>query len=186
MLEREPLGLQSGTVVVRSSDPRWSTLFEEASSDLHRALGPEISEVHHVGSTSVYGLCAKPILDILVSVPDFERSVKLVPELARLGYEFREDEETPDRHYFRRRRGTASTHHLSLAEPSSHHYRVTLAFRDALRRDPQTAREYSQLKFQLAQRYPRDRAAYIEGKSAFIVRVLAATERKADGPPPSL
>ena len=181
MLEREPLGLESGTVVVLSHDPRWSTLFEEAASELHRALGPEISEVHHVGSTSVSGVCAKPILDILVSVPHFERSIELVPELDTLGYEFRPDEEIPDRHYFRRLRGTARTHHLSLAEPSSHHHRVTLAFRDALRGDPQTAREYSELKLQLARQYPRDRARYIDGKSAFIVRALATTEASADG-----
>ena len=60
--------------------------------------------------------------------------------------------------------------------------RVTLAFRDALRRDPQTATEYSELKLELASRYPRDRIGYLEGKSAFIARVLAATEEGADGP----
>ena len=189
-----PLGLESGIVEVVPYDPRWSDAFAEAARELHAALaeaarelhaalaeaarelhaalGSSILAVHHVGSTAVPGLCAKPILDILVSVPDFEASLELVPRFEALGYEFRADEEIADRHYFRRRRGTATTHHLSLAEPTSHHHRVTIAFRDALRADPALARRYGALKTELAGRFPRDRAAYIAGKSAFVGDVL--------------
>ena len=71
MLEHEPLGLESGTVVVVSYDSRWVPLFEEAAAELRRAFGSQISEIHHVGSTAVPGLCAKPIVDILVSIPRF-------------------------------------------------------------------------------------------------------------------
>ena len=73
----EPLGLESGTVVVVPYDPRWARLFEECRAALLQVLGPEVLEVHHVGSTSVQGLCAKPILDILVSIPEFDRGVGL-------------------------------------------------------------------------------------------------------------
>ena len=182
MLEHEPLGLESGTVVVVSYDSRWVPLFEEAAAELRRAFGSQISEIHHVGSTAVPGLCAKPIVDILVSIPRFQRGVRLVPELERLGYEYRPGSEIPDRHSFRRRRGTARTHHLSLAEPTSNHHRVTLAFRDALRTDERTAEEYAELKLSLARQYPRDREAYIDGKSTFVARVLASAERGASGP----
>lgn len=170
--ETEALGLESGTVRVVSYDRRWPHLFEVASRELRIALGSSIVAVLHVGSTSVPGLCAKPILDILVTVPDFEASLELVPRLEDLGYEYRPDEEIPDRHYFRRRRGTARTHHLSLAEASSRHHRVTLAFRDALRADPSLASDYAGLKLHLARRFPRDRQVYLEGKSGFIARVL--------------
>jgi GrpB-like predicted nucleotidyltransferase (UPF0157 family) len=168
----EPLGLERGTVAVVPYDPRWVGLFAEASRELVVALGASVLGVHHVGSTAVPGLCAKPILDILVSIPDFERARALAAPLAGLGYEFRPDEEIPDRHFFRRRRGGARTHHLSLAEPSAHHHRVTLAFRDALRADHDLANEYGALKRRLARRFPDDREAYIAGKSAFIARVL--------------
>jgi len=149
-------------------------LFEEASALLKAALGSAIFAVHHVGSTAVPALCAKPILDVLVSVPHFERARHLVKQLQLLGYEFRPEEEIPDRHYFRRPPGgELRTHHLSLAEPGSRHHRVTLAFRDALRRDPELATAYAHLKLALAQRFPRDRPAYIAGKTQFVKQVLA-------------
>ena len=172
----EPLGLRRGEVVVVPYDPRWPTLFEEASAQLTAALGSAILAVHHVGSTAVPGLCAKPILDVLVSVPNFEDATQLVERLLALGYEFRPEEEIPDRHYFRRPPGgELRTHHLSLAEPGSRHHRVTLAFRDALRRDPELAAAYARLKLTLAQRFPDDRPAYIEGKTQFVMQVLATT-----------
>ena len=174
MAEAHALGLEPGTVVVLPHDERWAALFAEAARELRHTLGGWITAVHHVGSTAIPGLPAKPILDLLVTVPDFEVARALLPALDSLGYEHRPDEEIPDRHYFRRRRGTARTHHLSLAEPGSHHHRVTIAFRDALRRDPALASEYGALKLALARRHPRDRAAYIEGKSAFVQRVLHA------------
>jgi GrpB-like predicted nucleotidyltransferase (UPF0157 family) len=172
-VSQEPLGLKSGTVTVVPYDPRWAALFDEASLEIAHALGPAILAVHHVGSTSVRGLHAKPILDILVSIPDFSRGLALVSPLAGLGYEFRPAEEIPDRHYFRRLRGSVRTHHLSLAEPSSHHHRVTIAFRDVLRASPSLAAEYGALKLRLAGQFPRDRQAYIDGKTAFVTRVLA-------------
>jgi GrpB-like predicted nucleotidyltransferase (UPF0157 family) len=168
-----PLGLNSGEVVVVPYDPRWPALFEVAAAELRAALGSAILAVHHVGSTSVPGLCAKPILDLLVSVGDFQEAKLLVPRLESLGYEFRPDEEIPDRHYFRRREGHARTHHLSLAEPGSRHHRVTLAFRDALRGDAALADAYAHLKLRLARRFPRDRPAYLEGKSEFVEDVLS-------------
>lgn len=129
-----------------------------------------------MGSTSVPGLSAKPILDVLVSVPNLAEAEQLAPRLEGLGYEFRPEEEIPDRHYFRRPPGgELRTHHLSLAEPDSRHHRATLAFRDALRRDRELARSYARLKEGLAQRFPFDRPAYIAGKSAFVEEVLAST-----------
>jgi GrpB-like predicted nucleotidyltransferase (UPF0157 family) len=97
-----------------------------------------------------------------------------VPQFSELGYEFRPDEEIPDRHYFRRPPGgELRTHHLSLAEPGSRYHRVTLGFRDGLRRHPDLATAYARLKLDLAQRFPRDRPAYIEGKTQFVMEVLS-------------
>lgn len=171
-MEEESLGLESGTVRVVPYDDRWRALFDCAAAELREAIGSEALEIHHVGSTSVPGLAAKPILDILVGIRDFDSAKELAPKIEEVGYEYRAGEEIPDRHYFRRRRGLARTHHLSLALPTSHHFRVTVAFRDALRSDAALAREYGELKQRLAERYERNRQAYLDGKAAFVQRVL--------------
>ena len=153
---------------------RWVDLFEEARAELISRLGSSILSVHHVGSTSVPRLCAKPILDLLVLVQDFDEAVQLAPKLESLGYEFRPDEDVPDRHFFRRPPGgEVRTHHLSLSERGSKNERMTISFRDALRRDPDLAASYGHLKLELARRFPLDRPAYIERKSEFVSKVLA-------------
>jgi GrpB-like predicted nucleotidyltransferase (UPF0157 family) len=171
------LGLNSGEVTVVRYDGRWPQLFEEARAEISKALGSSILAVHHVGSTSVPGLCAKPVVDILVSVPSLELASELIPRLEGLAYEFRPDEEIPDRLYFRRRKGTVRTHHLSLAEPSSHYHVTTLEFRDALRADADIASAYARLKQRLAQEFPRDRQSYLRGKTSFVLGVLARAGR---------
>ncbi len=103
--------------------------------------------MHHVGSTSVPGLCAKPILDLMVSVPNFEDSLALVPELEQLGYEFRPDEEIPGRRFFRRSNGILRTHHLSLAERFAEDRKAYLeaksGFIASVLRDATATRNYS-------------------------------------------
>lgn len=174
MARREnALGLANGTVEVVPYDSRWAGLYRETEAELRARLGDAILGVHHVGSTAVPGLCAKPILDVLVSVEDLEASRALVPAIESLGYEFRPHEDIPDRHFFRRKIAGGRTHHLSLAEPGSRHHRETITFRDALLADPELAAQYARLKLDLARRFPRDRAAYIEGKTAFVRGVIA-------------
>ena len=93
-------------VIVAAYDERWPALFEEARAELTSDLGQTILEIHHVGSTAVPGLCAKPVLDILVSISNLKTGVELVPQVAELGYEFRPDDDIPDRRFFRRRHET--------------------------------------------------------------------------------
>ena len=173
VLETEPLGLERGTVRLSPYDPRWPTLFEDVSSQLHAQLEGRILSIEHVGSTSVPGLSAKPILDILIVVADFNEARDLIHVLEELSFEYRPDEEIPDRHYFRRLDGSRRTHHLSLAELNSRFYRRTIGFRDALRGDPDVRAAYESLKRDLAARHSRSREEYLEGKTDFVLNVLA-------------
>lgn len=171
----DALGLRSGEVVVVPYDPRWSELFIECAQEIRTAVGYSVLGVHHVGSTSIPGMQAKPILDVLVSVADLNAAISLVPALEAIGYEFRPDEEIQDRHFFRRPHGGAlRTHHLSLAEPNSKHHTATLAFRDILRGDPHLADDYARLKLTLAKQFSRDRSAYIDAKTKFVTRILTS------------
>lgn len=92
----EPLGLESGIVRLVPYDPRWPLLFEEAKGELELVLGERALGIHHVGSTAIPGLCAKPVLDLLVSVRGLGGSLALVPLLETLGYEFRPGDTIPD------------------------------------------------------------------------------------------
>lgn len=184
MVDREnPLGLASGRVTVVPYNEMWPALFQATAGELRRTLEDHILEIEHVGSTSVPGLAAKPVLDILIGVPELRRAQDLVPDLEKLGYEYRPYEDTPDRHYFRRWARGLRTHHLSLAEPTSRHYRLTLVFRDVLRADAALAEEYKILKHALAERFPYDREAYLEGKTGFVMGVLNSHGDLAGGIP---
>lgn len=172
-VEAGPLGLEHGAVRVVPYDRRWPSLFITMTSQLRAKLADRVLDIEHVGSTAVPGLSAKPILDILIGVARFDEALRLVPVVGELGFEHRPHEEIPDRHYFRRLEGGRSTHHLSLAEPDSRFYRRTLAFRDALRRNPGLRDEYEALKRGLAEMYPADRERYLDGKTDFVLGVLA-------------
>jgi GrpB-like predicted nucleotidyltransferase (UPF0157 family) len=169
------LGLVSGRPVLVDHDPRWAGIFQQLRVELLSRLTGRILNVYHVGSTSVPGLRAKPVLDVLVGVPDLDASLSCVPVLAELGFVYGPDDDLPDRHYFRGSAGGLRTHHLSLAEPDSAYYRDTLAFRDALRASPELAREYEALKERLIAEHVPGRPFHI-GKTEFVARVLAEND----------
>lgn len=126
--------------------------------------------LEHVGSTAVAGLCAKPILDILAGHPSDVAALDYVPCLERAGYEHRGDAGIPNHQFFRR--GKPRSYHIHLVEAGGPLWRQYLTFRDRLRNDAAAARRYAELKQALAQRFPRDREAYIEGKSALVAELL--------------
>lgn len=152
----------------------WPMEFARVRDELAAVLPPWAHAIHHVGSTSVPGLAAKPIIDLLLAVPSLERARdELVEPVERLGFQYRPDDDLPDRHYCPRTVDGLRRHHLSMAVPTSRHYQNTLIFRDALRASPQLAKEYQQLKRRLAAEVGEDRLSYLNGKTDFILGVLA-------------
>jgi GrpB-like predicted nucleotidyltransferase (UPF0157 family) len=153
-------------------DPGWPARFEQERVALEGAIGEWIlGGIHHVGSTAVPGLEAKPIIDILAGVPDLGTAHACFGPLADLGYLY-----APylpeEMHWFCKPHPARRTHHLHLVPTSSKRYRDELAFRDRLRADPQIASRYVALKRELAERHLDDREAYTEGKSAFVAATL--------------
>ena len=169
----KPLGMRKGVLELREWDPRWQEVFAALHSALTTRLGDRILGVEHVGSTSVPGLAAKPILDILVGVPNLEQSLGLIPELTAMGFDLGPEDDIPDRHYFRKSSDGLRTHHLSLAEPESQHYHDSIAFRNALRRSPDLAASYAELKGGLMRKHPVDSLSYMGGKTDFVREVLS-------------
>ena len=140
--------------------------------------------IEHIGSTSVPGLCAKPVLDILVGAQSLAAVTCRTAKLEEAGYLYRPEYEAeiPDRRYFVRPAASQPRVHVHAVVQGGALWLTHLAFRDALRSSPELSREYATLKRQLAAQYREDKAAYTEAKSPFIARVVAnalSTRRSA-------
>jgi GrpB-like predicted nucleotidyltransferase (UPF0157 family) len=164
------LGLERGTVRLAPYTPEWHRLFEEERRSIEEAVGAYALAVEHVGSTSIPGLTAKPIIDIMLGVGELSEVEHCISPLVRLGYVYKGENGLPERHFFAK--GEPRTHHIHLVQIDGAHWREHLLFRDYLRRHPSLAEEYAALKRRLAQQYHADRATYTDAKTPFITRVL--------------
>ena len=171
--DQPPSPPQPTPPIVVDYNPAWPRAFETAKARILKAVGPQVQTVEHVGSTSVVGLPAKPIIDILVGVHDWEEARATVAPLERISWEFRGQRGIPRRHYFVIRLPDGSrTHHLHMLELTSPHYADMLTFRNHLRTHPTAATEYATLKRRLAAQPEPHRGAYQHAKAPFIHRVL--------------
>jgi len=168
-----PEALTAGQPVrIAIYDPRWASMFEEARSEIMGRCGALVVAVEHVGSTSVPGLAAKPIIDILAAVERLDDAQALIEPLAAIGFEFVPKNDFPGRRFFRRGLRGAGTHHLHVVERGGWEWRRHLLFRDHLRAHPETAADYERLKRELAARHGPDRGAYTDAKTPFIESVV--------------
>lgn len=171
-----PRGNAPYHVVVVPYDPGWPREFERASAEVATALGASLLAIHHIGSTSVPGIHAKPVIDMLAVVADLAAVDARSEQMQRLGYEVMGEFGIEGRRYFRRDDASGRrTHQVHAFAEGSAHIRRHLAFRDYLRAHPATALEYAELKRNLAAAHPHDIQAYMDGKDGFI----KATEARA-------
>lgn len=175
-----------GPIVVRDYDPEWPEAFERERVALADVLGPLVTAIEHVGSTAVPGLAAKPIIDLLVGVRSLAdvRSGAVQP-LHSLGYAYVPEYAAwlPGELFFRKAVHGPWTHHAHVMEPANPRWRDLLLFRDHLRRDPDVARAYGELKKRLARKFGEDIAAFREAKGPFVQDVLArARSGEVDSP----
>lgn len=161
-------------VALVAYDPGWPAEFERESRLIAEALAPWLAgAVEHIGSTAVPGLPAKPVIDIMAPVQSLLAARPAIVGAQRIGYvHFPYKAELM--HWFCKPSPEFRTHHLHLVPAGSALWRERLAFRDALRADPQLRIEYQTLKLRLASQHRQDREAYTEAKSPFVAKVLQA------------
>ena len=150
-------------VEVTPFSERWRLGFEKEAAALQEIFGAELIEIHHIGSTSVHGLSAKPIIDIMPVVNDISQIDQYNASMSAIGYEAKGENGIAGRRYFQKG-GDERTHHVHIFEKGSLEIERHLAFRDYLRVHPEMAKRYGDLKEKLAQRFPYDIDSYIEGK----------------------
>ncbi len=176
--------VRADPVVVVPYDEVWPSLYKEERARIERVIALWVEEIEHVGSRAVPRLAAKPIIYIMVDVRSLSDSPILVQRLGGIGYEYVPEFERvlPFRRYFRKVREGRRTHQIHLVERSNAEWWDRhLLFRDYLRVNPEAAEEYARLKYDLSDRFGKDRNAYTDAKAHFISEVVRrAQENKGN------
>jgi GrpB-like predicted nucleotidyltransferase (UPF0157 family) len=158
-------------------DPQWPAEFTAEEARILDACRGLPIRLEHIGSTSVPGLDAKPVIDILAGCPPRASRAEYVAALRQIGYEHKGAFGIPGRNYFRR--GSPRSHHVHMVSWSSAFWHRQLAFRDALRTDASLRREYAVLKRELARTFADDVERYASAKGPFIASVLRQIQQHA-------
>lgn len=164
-------------VTVVAYDPAWPEAFEALREELMTVLGDLAVTVEHVGSTAVPGLAAKPIIDIDVVVQSPVDLTMAIERLSHMGYGHQGDLGIPGRAAFTTP-WNKPPHHLYVVTANNLAYRHHILFRDYLRRHPDEARAYSELKQVAAERFRDDRTAYTHAKDAMIAEQVRRAEEE--------
>lgn len=155
-------------VILFPHDPDWVNLYQEEADQLASALSSEITAIHHMGSTAVPGIFAKPIIDIMIVVKDINRIAQYNHRMETFGYSPRGELGIPGRRYFSKDKDGVRTHHVHIYQASNPEIDRHLGFRDYLISHPDAAHAYSKLKEELANKFADNIDQYTEAKSDFI------------------
>jgi GrpB-like predicted nucleotidyltransferase (UPF0157 family) len=157
-------------VIVVPHDPNWHHKFIQEAQLIRLALNKNLVAIHHIGSTNILKIHAKPVIDMLVEVQDITQVDQQSPAMLALGYESMGEHGIPGRRFFRKDNAAGMrTHHVhtfAVGDPAIDRH---LAFRNYLIAHPEVAQRYSNLKRALADRLdPHDIDGYMDGKHQFI------------------
>lgn len=160
------------TIKVVSYNSNWPNLFESEAKLIKQALGNNCLEIHHIGSTSVPGLYAKPIIDILPVVKNILEVDKALNGMEKLGYEAKGEYGIAFRRYFHKG-GDIRTHNIHVFQDEDPEISRYLKFRNWMRLHDDDAKGYANLKLELAEKFPNDINKYCQGKEAFVANIDA-------------
>ena len=155
-------------IIVSEYDPAWPLKYETEKEKIEAILEHNCIALYHIGSTSVPGLAAKPIIDIMAAVRSLEQADAAAEKFSRIGYEYLGEFGIPGRRYLRKG-GDERTHQIHIFQADDRkNIERHLAFRDYLRTHEEECREYAALKKELARRFPYDIDGYCDGKEEFV------------------
>ncbi|MHA1863126.1 MAG: GrpB family protein [Candidatus Thorarchaeota archaeon] len=153
-------------------DDNWPALYDQEISRINSVLEEEIISVHHIGSTSIPGMSAKPIIDILLEVKDIVKIDRYDNQMIALSYKPRGELGIPGRRYFSREEPQdVRTHHIHSFQTGNVGLERHLAFRNYMIAHPEDVKTYSELKIVLARRFQWDVDGYISGKHLYMERM---------------
>ena len=162
--------LNKRNVEVKPYKKEWQIRYRREKEKLEKLFKEIIVDIHHIGSTAIPNIKAKPIIDIMLVVDDIEKVGKYNEQMISLGYKPKGEFGIENRRFFPKG-GNCRTFHVHVFQKGDQEVERHLNFRDYMRAHPQQAQKYSELKEELANKFPEDIDNYIEGKNGFIKEI---------------
>jgi GrpB-like predicted nucleotidyltransferase (UPF0157 family) len=172
------MGLKRGIVVLEDYNLDWVNQFNKEKEVLEYVLGNFVLEIHHVGSTAISGLKAKPIIDILMVIDSFCNIDKVEEILKEYDYTNMGMQGISDRYFFAKGSDDNRTHYLHIVDMKGNTYYNQILFRDYLNKYPMYVKKYCDLKQELANKYADDRKKYTALKAEFISDVIGMAKEE--------
>ena len=169
--------------MIESYSKEWSEKYNKEAKIIKKVLGSEIINTQHIGSTSIYGLSAKPIIDIAILVASIEHISNFTKPLEKIGYVYKPDMSSSERIFLRK--GNPAEYHLSIACTSHTFWRRQILFRDYLKSHPEEVKEYDDLKRKIIKELPESdlkdlsrSKEYVFQKTPFIEKILKLANKE--------
>lgn len=172
------IGLKRGFVELREYTYEWNSLYQIEEETLKNIIKEYFIDIQHIGSTSVEGLKAKPIIDIIIGVKNFNDLEIIIEKLQQGGYNYRPNASTKERILFVKGNEEERTHHIHIVQWMDEEWNNNIIFRDYLRKHSEVTKEYSELKDRLADIFKEDRSSYTSGKNQFIQDIIKKAKRE--------
>ena len=166
------MALKRGIVELEDYNSNWEKEYLEEEQLLKKVLGSKRIEIHHIGSTSIPNLKAKPVIDILLVIENLDKINEIEELLKPYDYENRGPQGVDDRFFFAKGPEDARTHYIHFTTPNSNTYYNQLYFKKYLLDHPEYIKKYCDLKQELASKYANERKLYTQGKNDFIKNVI--------------
>lgn len=168
------LGVKNGTARLEEHNPEWTNMAKKLIDQLWIVLDGYAIDIQHVGSTSIKGIPAKPMIDIAVAVEDVTEAEKYIDALEQINVHYMGEIVPRQRLFCKSTTGEDDrTHHVHFVNIHSEQWQDYLNMRDYCNTHPEMAAAYGELKRRLAESYANDRISYRDGKHEFICKVLA-------------
>ena len=160
-------------IEITEYNPEWAKMYDNMKGLFFRSFGDKIAGIEHIGSTSVAGLCAKPIIDILLGVNKLDDADLIIPNMIKLGFDYisKYEDVMPYRRYFNKYENEVSKFHVHTVAIDSDFWKRHIKFRNILRKNENIRNDYCMLKKELAKKEWKDGNEYADAKTEFIRKI---------------
>lgn len=172
------MALKRGIVKLENYNCNWESEYLEEEKLLKNVLCDKIIEIHHIGSTSIPNLKAKPVIDILLVIKNLDEINEIEELLKPYYYENRGSQGVEDRYFFAKGPEEARTHYVHFTTPNSNTYYNQIYFKKYLLDHKEYIKKYCDLKQDLESKYANDRKMYTQGKNDFIKNIIALAKEE--------